>query len=75
MFYFRHSRLFEHAFKEHVDVEDNSPVQVYVNRINIWIVFEIKTGYKLELSSPKTMKLAMKYVVFQSTKVILVDCN
>ena len=70
MFYFRHSRLFEHVFIEHVDVEDNSPVQVYVNRINSWIVFEIKTGYKLELSSPKTMKLAMKYV-----KVVLIDCN
>ena len=32
---------------------DNSPI----NKIKNWIVFKIKTGYKLELLSSKTMKL------------------
>ena len=32
-------------------------MQVYVNKSKITTVFKIKTGYKLELLSPKTMKL------------------
>ena len=33
------------------------PVQLYVNKIKNRIVFKIKTGYKLELLSPETMRL------------------
>ena len=36
---------------------ENPPVQIYRNRIKNRIVFKIKTGYKLELLTPKTMKL------------------
>ena len=32
-------------------------MQIYLNKIKNRIVFKIKTGYKLELISPETMKL------------------
>ena len=35
----------------------NPPVQIYVNKIKNRIVFILKTGYKLELLTPETMKL------------------
>ena len=38
-------------------IVNNPSVQVYVNKSKITTVFKIKTGYKLELLSPKTMKL------------------
>ena len=36
----------------------NPPVQIYPNKIKNRIAFKIKTGYKLELLSPETMKLS-----------------
>ena len=36
---------------------ENPQVQIYVNKIKNRIVFKIKTGYKLELLTPETMKL------------------
>ena len=33
-------------------------MQIYLNKIKDKIVFKIKTGYKLELLSPATMKLS-----------------
>ena len=41
---------------------ENPPVQIYPNKNKNRIVFKIKTGYKLELLTPKTMK------VLESTK-------
>ena len=38
-------------------IVNNPSVQVYVNKNKIRTVFKIKRGYKLELLSPKTMKL------------------
>ena len=35
----------------------NPPIQIYPNKIKNRIVFKIKSGYKLELLSPETMKL------------------
>ena len=35
----------------------NPPVQIYPNKIKNRIVFKIKTGYKLELLTPETMRL------------------
>ena len=35
----------------------NPPIQIYPNKIKNRIVFKIKTGYKLELLTPETMKL------------------
>ena len=48
---------FEFIIKEHETLTENPPVQIYVNKIKNRIVFKIKTGYKLELLTPKTMKL------------------
>ena len=48
---------FEYIIKKHETFADNSPVQIYVNKIKNRIVFEIKTGYKLELLSKETMQL------------------
>ena len=36
---------------------ENPPVQIYLNKIKNRIVFKKKTGYKLELLTPGTMKL------------------
>ena len=36
---------------------ENPPVQIYPNKIKNRIVFKIKTGYKLELLTPETMRL------------------
>ena len=38
-------------------MQDNPLIQIYVNRIKNRIAYKIKTGYKLELLSPETMKL------------------
>ena len=67
---------------------DNSPVNIYANKIKNRIVFKIKTGYKLELLTPETMKLlgSTKNVVdedensenvpkFESSEVVLVHCT
>ena len=48
---------FQFIIRKHETLTDNSPVQIYVNKIKNRIVFKIKTGYKLELLTPKTMKL------------------
>ena len=48
---------FEFIIKKHETLTDNSPVQIYANKIKNIIVFKIKTGYKLELLTPQTMKL------------------
>ena len=47
----------EFITKKHKTLIENRPVQIYPNRIKNRIVFKIKTGYKLELLSPETMKL------------------
>ena len=46
---------FEFIIKKHET--ENRPVQIYPNKIKNRIVFKIKTGYKLELLTPETMKL------------------
>ena len=46
---------FEYIIKKYV--ADNTPVQIYVNKIKYRIVFKIKTGYKLELLSAETIRL------------------
>ena len=48
---------FEYIIKKHETIADNPPVQIYVNKIKNRVVFKIKTGYKLELFSEKTMQL------------------
>ena len=48
---------FEFIIKKHETIADNPPMQIYTNKIKNRIVFKIKTGYKLELLSPETMRL------------------
>ena len=48
---------FEYIIKKHETITDVSPVLIYVNEINNRIVFEIKSGYKLEILLKETMKL------------------
>ena len=48
---------FEFIIKKHETLTENPPIQIYPNKIKNRIVFKIKTGYKREFLSPKTMKL------------------
>ena len=48
---------FEFIIKEHETLTENPPVQIYPHKIKNRIVFKIRTGYKLELLTPQTMKL------------------
>ena len=45
---------FEFIIKKHETFTENPPVQIYPNKAKT----EVKTGYKLELLSPETMKLS-----------------
>ena len=69
-------------------ITDNTPVQIYVNKIKNRIVFKIKTGYKLELLTEETMQLlgSSKRAIdkdkdgeivprLETFEVILVHCN
>ena len=47
----------EFIIKKHETLVENSPIQIYPNKIKNSIVFKIKTGYKLEVLSSETMKL------------------
>ena len=79
---------FEFIIKKHETLTKNLPVQIYRNKIENRIVFQIKIGCKLELLSPKTMKLlgsAKKddnkdkdgedVPKPESVEVVLVHCN
>ena len=48
---------FEFIIKNHETLIENPPVQIYPNIIKNRIIFQIKTGYKLEMLTPETMKL------------------
>ena len=74
---------FKFIIKKH-----DPPVKIYPNKIKNRIVFKIKTGYKLELLTPETMKLlgSTKKDVdknkdgenvpkLESVEVVLVHCN
>ena len=48
---------FKFIIKKHKTLTENPPIQIYPNKIKNRIAFKIKTGYKLELLTPETMKL------------------
>ena len=48
---------FEFIIKRHENLIQNRPIQIYPNKIKNRVVFKIKTGYKLELLTPETIKL------------------
>ena len=49
--------LLEYILKKHNENMDNPSIRIYVNKIENWITFKIKTRYYFELLTPKTMKL------------------
>ena len=57
---------FEFIIKKYETLTADLPVEIYPNRIKNGIAFKIKTGYKLALLSPGTMKL------LRSTKKMLI---
>ena len=74
--------------KKHKTLTENPPVQIFPNKIRNRIVFKVKTGYKLELSSSEMMKLSGStekdvdqdkdredVPKLESVKVVLVHCN
>ena len=78
----------EFIIKKHKTLTENPPIQIYPNKIKNRIVFKIKTGYKLELLTPKTMKLlgstkkdvdadknGENVTKVESVEVVLVHCN
>ena len=58
---------FEFVIKKHEILTENPPTQIYPNKTKNRIVFKINTDYKLELLTPKTMKL------LGSTKKMLIQ--
>ena len=79
---------FEFIITKHETLTENPPVQIYPNKIKSRIAFKIKTGYKLALLTPETMKLlrsTKKHVdkdkdgenipKLVSVEVVLVHCN
>ena len=48
---------FESIIKKHETLTENPSIQIYPNKIKNRIIFKVKTGYKLELLFPETMKL------------------
>ena len=79
---------YEFIIKKHERFSENPQIQIYPNKIKNRIVFKIKTGYKLELLTPETMKLlgSTEKVVnkdkygenvlkLEIVEVILVHCN
>ena len=79
---------FEFIVKKHEILTEDLPIEIYPNKIKNRIVFKIKTGYKLELLIPETMKLlgSTKKVVgkdkngenipkLEFVEVVLVHCN
>ena len=78
----------EFIIRKHEAISENSVIQIYPNKIKNRITFRIKTGYKLELLTPETMKLlgSTKKVVdkdkngenvpkLETVEVVLVHCN
>ena len=43
--------------QKHKTLTEDLPIEIYPKKIKNRIVFKIKTGYKLELLTPETMKL------------------
>ena len=79
---------FELIIKKHGTLTENPPIQIYPNKIKNRIVFRIKTGYKLDLLTPETMKLlgstkkdvdsdknSENVPKLESVEVVLVHCN
>ena len=61
---------YEYIIKKHENIEDISPIEIYINKIKTRFVFKIKTTYKLKLLSKEARKLRRS-----TEKVIVKDKN
>ena len=61
---------FKFIIKKHDPLTENPPVQIYPKKIKNGIVFKVKTGYKLELLIPQTMKLLASGKKKMLTKIL-----
>ena len=79
---------FEFIIENHETLTEDPPVEIYPNKIKKRFVFKIKTGFKLELLIPETMKLlgstkkdgnsdknSENVPKLESAEVVLVHCN
>ena len=79
---------FQYIIKKHGENIDKPSVQIYANKIENRVLFRIKNGYSLDLSTPETMKLLVsienkitKYKNggnishLENTEVVLIHCN
>ena len=75
---------FEFIIKGHETLNESLSIEIYPNKIENWIVLKIKTGYKLELWTPETMKLLGStkknkngtiIPKLEFVEVVLVHCN
>ena len=79
---------FDFIINKHGTLNENLPVQIYTNKIKNRIFFKIKTGYKLELLTPETMRLlgstkkdvdsdknSENVQKLESVEVVLVHCS
>ena len=79
---------FKCILKKHNENVDNPSIKIYVNKIENRNIFQIKTGYYLELLTPETMKLlgsteskitkdknGENVSHLEITEVVLVHCN
>ena len=79
---------FEFIVKKRETLCEDPPVEIYSNKIKNRIVFKMKTGYKLELLTPETMRLlgstkkdvdsdknSENVPKLESVEVVLVHCN
>ena len=79
---------FEFIIKKHETLTENLTIEICPNKIKNRIVFKMKTGYKLELLTPETMRLSgstkkdvdsdkdsENLPKLQSVEVVLVHCN
>ena len=79
---------FKYIIKPHDTLVNKPPVQIYVNKNHNRVPFKTKSGYYLELLTPKTMKLlgstekiiakeknGENVLQLEITKIVLVHCN
>ena len=66
---------FEYIIKKHGTITDNSPVQIYINKIKTRIVFNRKAGYKLELLGRVIKAIYENVPKLESVEVVSVHCN
>ena len=79
---------FDYILEKHGKDIDEPSVQIYVNKIENRVTFQIKNGYSLEILMPETMKLLGSTEIkitkdksgenlqhLEITEVVLVHCN